>query len=438
MSAPPIRQARSTPGPLPTCGRPSFARARECSKPSSSKTHRAPVEQRSGRRGRPSPSGPAGVARRVLAVYQDGTGVLEEAFSAATAPVANISAAPVGTLTVSDTTPTEGSPLTAVSSITDADGTVNAVFAFQWQVSTTPNGNVFNNIAGATDETFTPTQAQVGLRVRVVMTYTDDQGTPETVTSAPTSIVGDLFIGTAGIDTFTGTPGEDNIQGRAGNDLLSGAGGADMIQGEGGNDTLNGGAGADTLVGGQGTDTLNGDAGADTLDGGADADTLNGGDGNDTLNGGAANDSLNGGAGNDTLRGEGGADTMAGNAGNDIYVVEQTNDVVNEALNAGTDTVQTSLATHTLAANVENLTFTGTGDFTGTGNAVANLITGGAGNDTLSGLAGADDLRGGAGNDSFIGGAGADRMVGGLGDDTYTVEQANDTVVERIVECTGR
>src|SRR4029434_144151 len=70
----------------------------------------------------------AGLALRVLAVYQDGNGVLEEVFSAATAPVANINAAPVGTLTITDTTPTEGSPLTAVSSITDADGTVNAVF----------------------------------------------------------------------------------------------------------------------------------------------------------------------------------------------------------------------------------------------------------------------------------------------------------------------
>ncbi len=43
-------------------------------------------------------------------------------------------------------------------------------------------------------------------------------------------------------------------------------------------------------------------------------------------------------------------------------------------------------------ANVEDLTFTGSGDFTGTGNAPANTITGGAGNDTLNGGTGADML----------------------------------------------
>ena len=50
-----------------------------------------------------------------------------------------------------------------------------------------------------------------------------------------------------------------------------------------------------------------------------------------------------------------------------------------EAAGAGTDTVQTALASYTLgAANVENLTFTGSGNFAGTGNALDNVITGGA------------------------------------------------------------
>ena len=58
------------------------------------------------------------------------------------------------------------------------------------------------------------------------------------------------------------------------------------------------------------------------------------------------------------------------------------------------------LDAYTLGANVENLTFIGAGNFTGTGNALANAITGGAGNDTLNGLAGADTLAGGGGNDA--------------------------------------
>ncbi|MBY9028012.1 calcium-binding protein, partial [Pseudomonas fluorescens] len=53
----------------------------------------------------------------------------------------------------------------------------------------------------------------------------------------------------------------------------------------------------------------------------------------------------------------------------------------------------------TLAANVERLTYVGTGSFTGYGNALDNVITGGVGNDYLFGGAGADQFIGGAGND---------------------------------------
>ena len=49
-----------------------------------------------------------------------------------------------------------------------------------------------------------------------------------------------------------------------------------------------------------------------------------------------------------------------------------------------------------------NQTFTGSGNFTGTGNGQANTVTGGAGNDILDGGAGADTLIGGTGNDVFI------------------------------------
>ncbi|MGO6684004.1 hypothetical protein AB9E03_33705, partial [Rhizobium leguminosarum] len=62
--------------------------------------------------------------------------------------------------------------------------------------------------------------------------------------------------------------------------------------------------------------------------------------------------------------------------------------------------------------NVENLTYTGSASFTGTGNALANTITGGASHDTLNG------------------GAGADSLIGGAGDDTYIVDNAGDSVAE--------
>jgi len=94
----------------------------------------------------------------------------------------------------------------------------------------------------------------------------------------------------------------------------------------------------------------------------------------------------------------------------------------------GTDLVRTSLNVYTLGANVENLTFTGTGNFVGTGNALDNAITGGAGNDTLTGGAGNDVLTGGTGNDTLTGGAGNDTLAGGAGNDTLTGGADNDAL----------
>ena len=77
-------------------------------------------------------------------------------------------------------------------------------------------------------------------------------------------------------------------------------------------------------------------------------------------------------------------------------------DVITEKAGGGTDTVRTNVNSYTLGANVENLTFVGTGAFTGTGNTLANTITGGAGADTLTAAAGADTLTGGTGADVFF------------------------------------
>ncbi|MEZ0172253.1 peroxidase family protein [Microvirga sp. TS319] len=164
-----------------------------------------------------------------------------------------------------------------------------------------------------------------------------------------------------------------------------------------------------------------GESGAETIIGGAGNDLIFGSGGNNELNGGAGADLLVAGSGNDQLDGGTGADVMVGGAGNDTYVVDNAGDAVVEAANGGTDEVQTTLGAYTLGANVENLTYTGGGAFTGTGNALNNTITGGTGADTLLGM---------EGNDRLDGGAGADTMEGGVGNDTYIVDNAGDVVVE--------
>ncbi|WP_223497620.1 peroxidase family protein [Pseudomonas sp. BF-R-16] len=304
---------------------------------------------------------------RVMIGYVDNFGVAESVASNILGPVDNVNDAPTGALLISDTTPDQGQVLTALTAgIADVDGL--GTFSYQWQQGI---GASFSNINGATASTFTPGVAQGNLQIRVIVRYTDGFGTLETLTSAATAAVA----------------------------VLSGV----VLQGNAQANTLTGGAGNDVLLGLGGSDTLNGLAGTDQLFGG---------NGNDILNGGDDNDILNGEDGNDTLNGGLGADAMNGGAGNDTYVVDNVGDLITEAVGGGTDLVQTAFASYLLDANVENLTYTGAGNFTGTGNALANTITGGVGNDLLDG------------------GAGADRMVGGAGNDTYIVDAATDVVVE--------
>ena len=131
---------------------------------------------------------------------------------------------------------------------------------------------------------------------------------------------------------------------------------------------------------------------------------------------------LNGNVGNNILTdgGVAGVSTgpiyvLAGGSGNDTYIVNNSADTISETASGGVDTVKSSFSfTLTPSLNLENLTLTGTGNFTATGNTGVNILVGNSGNNIL--------------DDGGIGGA--DSLSGGDGNDTYNVHNATDTITE--------
>ncbi|MDM0024029.1 peroxidase family protein [Variovorax saccharolyticus] len=340
-----------------------------------------------------------GFALRVRAVYQDNFGVLENVYSAPTAPVESNNVVATGQVLIDDTTPTETLTLQAINQIIDADGLPAAnAFNFQWQQSAVGGGGVFANIAGANASSFTPGQDQVNRQLRVVVTFTDAQGHPETVISAPTIVTGDFIAENAAGQTLNGNAGQD------------------WILGGGGDDTLNGNAEDDILDGGEGADSVNGGAGSDTMMGGAGNDAMNGGADADTMTGGANNDTMTGAAGDDRFVAtvSDGNDAYTGAAGNDTYDLSGTaaGATVTTASASSAETGNDTLAT------IENV-IGSQGNDNITLNGGVNVIDGQGGDDTINAGAGADIVSGGAGNDTITGGAGADTLGGGEGDDIF-------------------
>ena len=131
--------------------------------------------------------GDADVGRtvRVQVSYTDGQGTAESVTSAATTAVTNTNDDPTGAVTISGTV-TEGETLTAdISALRDADGLPAdaAGYSYQWQRSD-GSGGFDEHSANANQSTYTLGDADVGQTVRVAVSYTDDNGTSESVTSA--------------------------------------------------------------------------------------------------------------------------------------------------------------------------------------------------------------------------------------------------------------
>ena len=99
---------------------------------------------------------------------------------------AGANAAPAGLPEISGTAQV-GETLTAsADAITDADGIGNASFAWQWLAN---DGATEAAVADATASTYTVAPADAGRTLKVRVTFTDDKGTAEVLTSAPTEPV---------------------------------------------------------------------------------------------------------------------------------------------------------------------------------------------------------------------------------------------------------
>ena len=236
----------------------------------------------------------------------------------------------------------------------------------------------------------------------------------------------------------------------------------EIFRGSNYDDTFVSDATAHTFVGANGTDTLDYSGSAQAVNLTLDAAGAGTGAGGD-----AEGDKFSlierfiGTSYNDTFTSSNNGYTFAGGDGNDVYVVNHPGVRIVETATGGDDEVRTSLGSYTLAANVERLTYTGTGAFAGYGNAGANIITGGNGNDVLYGGDGGDQLIGGEGIDTasyldsnagvslnfktgqhggyaegdtfvsierFVGSNGADSFVGGAGADYFDGAGGTDLV----------
>ena len=75
---------------------------------------------------------------------------------------------------------------TDTDDISDPDGLASATFRHQWQRL---DGGAATNITGATNDSYTLTNDDVGKRIRLQVQFTDDDGNPESLTGPATSLV---------------------------------------------------------------------------------------------------------------------------------------------------------------------------------------------------------------------------------------------------------
>jgi hypothetical protein len=346
---------------------------------------------------------------RVKAGYTDGHGTAEAAFSSATAKVTNINNSPTGSVTIAGTA-TQNQTLTASKTLVDSDGTTTSTFIYQWQASS-DNGSTWTNLTTGT--TLVLAEAQVGKKIRVLASYTDDLFTSESSASSSTTTVanvdddptGSVAIGGAavlnetltasntladpdglGTITYTWQTSSDGSSWSAlstGSTLgLSEAQVGKLIRvvasytdARGAAESVASSATAAVTTTGTGGGNGGGDGGETPVYGG-DNDKITLGDDGYVVDAGSGNNVISAGAGSDQITSGGGNDKINGGDGDNI-------------IDAGDG---------------------------------KNVVVAGDGNDQVTTGSGSDRIDTGAGNDIVYCGAGRDKVALGLGTDTFVFD----------------
>ncbi|MDB5468706.1 MAG: hypothetical protein JWR84_266 [Caulobacter sp.] len=379
-----------------------------------------------------SPDGTDHLIDIELAIFSDGSRDADELAQTAPGTVSDLLQTTVGiassidaSLLLLNDTFAEGDDSPVVTGVSGADGvTVSLVGGKLVIVAASISGGSFNySVQGA----FGTSQGHVN-----VLPVATNGSVNVVAPSVSASVVSVDFQGQGGNDTLTGTDNPDHLVGGLGNDILIGGAGGDVMEGGANNDTYEVDSAGDVVVEltGEGDDTVN-SAIDYTLGANLERLTLIGTAISATGN--SANNTLTGNDQNNVLDGGLGADVMKGGLGNDTFRVDDVGDTVSDT--GGVDTVVTTLNSYTLTTTtVENLTFAGTGNFTGTGTSLANVITGGAGDDHIDGLAGADTMIGEAGNDTYVVAQTTDIVTELNGEGTDTVETSVSYILSAWIE----
>ena len=145
---------------------------------------------------------------KVRVSFADDRSKQETLTSTATAAVAaRLNSAATGAPTISGMVQV-GQTLTAsTSGISDSDGLTNATFTYQWLSS---DGASDSDISGASISTYTLVESDEGKTIKVRVSFADDRGHQETLTSTPTVAAASAPSPLTG--TIHGAPGSHNGQ----------------------------------------------------------------------------------------------------------------------------------------------------------------------------------------------------------------------------------